>query len=263
MDRFAIFAVATLVAASAAPLAGSELAFQEGASPTPEYTTGATYICSSADLIFDFFFPLRVGRTSRCAELPSPGKERTLLEFELDALGAPESIVSVRLELTAAGIWLGGTEPALEVALHQLGEGENADFDEGTVSWSTAPFEPGGTVGPQLSTASIDAEAGPVTWPTSPAFEQAVADALAVENPALRMLLLAPAAEQDEESFNSVWFYKDENNAGSGVIIPLEKRPRLVVKFVPEPAPWLQAGAALTALAALSKRRRQTRNSEP
>ena len=230
---------------------GATITFQEGASPAAGYTTGGVTIRAdqpttnqngSAQII--------VGQNLTLGTL------RGLLEFDLtpianDLAATPGGVLSIDAASLVLRIDAGGAGPAATFTASLLGA--NADFNETTVTWNSAPNTAGGTVGTTLSVSnSVDPVAGApgtaVTFGDTAAFRSAVQSAVAGPDRTIRIILTGPG-EGDTAVQNFIRFSADESTA-------VARRPALSVTYsVPEPATagLLTVGAA----GLLARRRRQ------
>ena len=119
----------------------------------------------------------------------------------------------------------------INVVLRRLGAdpGSDYDFDESTVTWNSAPTEPGGTVGMYLTSNSfspnIPIEGRWRIFRNTPLFALAVKQALSADDGTLRLLLLAPEEENPRVNDSSFATFDAESGPDP------HNRPVLIVTY--------------------------------
>ncbi len=205
------------------------LSFQEGVSPTPDYVAGSTTIRSDSPNTPQDNDPDHENILGRVGS----NFMRGLWEFDVSALGAQGGYVqTVDLNMTTRGVETFGP---ITVNLFQY----DFPFAESSATWNdpdgdgssaTGDTTPGGSLGRYLTSVRLSptpADVG-VTLPSTPAFRQAVNEALSSPDQTLRLI-----ARRDVESGSGNHFVRlyDETRT------PSADRPELVVTTGESPMP--------------------------
>jgi hypothetical protein len=219
------------------PAMSDTLSFKEGVSPSEGYKADAVHIekciyqgCTASSRNLDDHAVSNVGGIGRTVGF------RTLLEFNLTHIKElvgwehPVRIDSVKLVLTHKSGQSTGVSSDITVEVHRLGTNwdNTFDFEDTRVTWNNAPYQPGGSVGSKLSSLTfnplVESEQKR-TWDSSLAFIRAANRALGTPHRTLRLILIAPAAENVEVGKSSLASFVPEDSPFK------EFRPELIVTY--------------------------------
>lgn len=242
---------------------GDTITFQEGASPTAGYTTGATTIISggggaNSNVNFNSS-DLFAGNNSSA----SVRTYRSLFEFDLSAIRTAAAgnnaitINSVQLDLVrGTGTGSGNITVNLNASARDFIENQ-ATYTDPAKGTADSPDAAGGTLGTTLSSATFaPGVTGALTFSNTTDFSNAALAAVTTGDGFLRFIANAPAAEANPTAPLYARFLRDEDAT-------IANRPRLTVDYtvtpVPEPATSAMMGLGMLAIGGLSraKKRRQ------